>query len=209
MSVNIAASVMYTNLFKKVIYGSVEYFGKILGWSYGNLLPRGQIEYATFVFRRGVWRGRALMIGSDVIIRGNVTIQHPENVVLGSNCQLGDYCHIWGGGGVSIGSDTLVAAHTVITSQTHNTQAKLYRTSLINKPVHIGSNVWIGAGVIVLPGVSIGSGSIIGAGSLVNIDIPERVIAVGVPVRVVRSLDNSFVVAHTPNTNELNNVVKV
>lgn len=55
-------------------------------------------------------------------------------------------------------------------------------------PINVGDNVWIGANVSVLPGVAIGSNTIIGAGSVVNKDIPERVIAAGVPCKVIRKI---------------------
>ena len=57
-----------------------------------------------------------------------------------------------------------------------------------NKDVHIEECVWIGAGVIVLPGVTIGKNSVIGAGSVVTRDIPENVVAVGNPCRVMRPI---------------------
>jgi galactoside O-acetyltransferase len=52
----------------------------------------------------------------------------------------------------------------------------------------IEKNVWIGAGTIVLPGVTIGENSVIGAGSVVTKSIPENVLALGTPCRVIRSL---------------------
>lgn len=55
-------------------------------------------------------------------------------------------------------------------------------------PITVGDNVWIGASVTVLPGVKIGSNSVIGAGSVVNRDIPEGVVAVGNPCRVLRNI---------------------
>ena len=39
-----------------------------------------------------------------------------------------------------------------------------------------------------LPGVTIGRGSVIGAGSVVTKDIPENVVALGVPCRVIRPI---------------------
>ena len=56
-------------------------------------------------------------------------------------------------------------------------------------PVHIGRNCWIGAGAVILPGVTIGDNSVIGAGSVVTKDIPENVVAVGNPCRVLRKID--------------------
>ena len=55
-------------------------------------------------------------------------------------------------------------------------------------PITVGDNVWFGASVTVLPGVSIGSNTVIGAGSVVNRDIPDGVIAVGNPCRVLRKI---------------------
>lgn len=57
-----------------------------------------------------------------------------------------------------------------------------------NKPVHICENVWIGAGTVIVPGVTIGKNSVIGAGSVVTKDIPENVVAVGNPCRVLREI---------------------
>lgn len=54
--------------------------------------------------------------------------------------------------------------------------------------VKIENNVWIGAGAILLPGVTIGDNTVIGAGSIVTKDIPENVIAVGNPCRVMREI---------------------
>lgn len=54
--------------------------------------------------------------------------------------------------------------------------------------VEIGSDVWVGGGAIVLPGVRIGSCAVIGAGSVVTQDIPECVLAVGNPCRVIREI---------------------
>jgi acetyltransferase-like isoleucine patch superfamily enzyme len=48
----------------------------------------------------------------------------------------------------------------------------------------------IGSHSTILPGVSIGKNSIIGAHSLVNKDIPDNVVAFGVPAKVMRKLTN-------------------
>lgn len=55
--------------------------------------------------------------------------------------------------------------------------------------VIIGRNVYIGAGAIILPGVTIGDNSIIGAGAVVTKDIPPNTVAVGVPAKVICTLD--------------------
>lgn len=53
-------------------------------------------------------------------------------------------------------------------------------------PITIGDNVWIGGNVVINPGVSIGENSVIGSGSVVTKDIPNNVIAIGNPCKVLR-----------------------
>ena len=55
--------------------------------------------------------------------------------------------------------------------------------------VEIGDCVWIGGGTTINPGVRIGKNSVIGSGSVVTKNIPENVLAVGNPCRVIRKLD--------------------
>ncbi len=52
----------------------------------------------------------------------------------------------------------------------------------------LGKNVWVGSGAIILPGVKIGDDSIVGAGSVVTKNIPNGVVAVGNPCRVLRQV---------------------
>ena len=56
------------------------------------------------------------------------------------------------------------------------------------RPIVIGDNCWIAGNVTVCGGVTIGEGTVIGAGSVVTHDIPQGVIAAGVPCRVIRKL---------------------
>ncbi len=56
-------------------------------------------------------------------------------------------------------------------------------------PIRVGSNVYIGTGAIILPGVSIGDNCIIGAGAIVARDIPNNCVAVGVPAKVIKSVE--------------------
>ena len=46
--------------------------------------------------------------------------------------------------------------------------------------------MWIGANCMVNPGVHIGNNVVIGSGSVVTKDIPDNVVAVGNPCRVMR-----------------------
>ncbi len=56
-------------------------------------------------------------------------------------------------------------------------------------PIEVKDNVFIGVGTIIMPGVTIGANCVIGARSVVATDIPPGSVAVGVPARVIMSLD--------------------
>ncbi len=62
----------------------------------------------------------------------------------------------------------------------------------ILKGIRIGNNVHIGTNAIVMPGVTIGDNCIIGCGAIVTKDIPDNSIAVGVPARVIESVEEYY-----------------
>ncbi len=87
---------------------------------------------------------------------------------------------------ITIGRDVLIGPNVSLLTAGHPVDPEIRRSGLeFAKPIVIGDNVWLGGGCIVTPGVTIGSNSVIGAGSVVTKDIPEGVVAVGVPCRVI------------------------
>jgi len=94
---------------------------------------------------------------------------------------------------ISIGDGTLLGPNvTIVDGHYHILWPADQRGSNVDIPgdqdVVIGKNVWVGMQSMILKGVTIGDGSIIAAGSIVTGDIPENVLAGGIPARVIRSL---------------------
>jgi maltose O-acetyltransferase len=58
--------------------------------------------------------------------------------------------------------------------------------------IHIGNDEWLGGNVTVLPGVTIGNNVVVGAGAVVTKYIPDNSLALGVPARVVKKIDNDI-----------------
>ncbi|WP_165230522.1 sugar O-acetyltransferase [Aquisphaera insulae] len=109
-------------------------------------------------------------------------IQLGESVYFNFNCVVLDVCE------VRIGDFSLFGPAVQIYTPLHPLEHTVRRFVEYGKPVEIGSDVWVGGGAIICPGVRIGSRSIIGAGSVVTRDIPEGVLAVGNPCRVIREV---------------------
>lgn len=114
----------------------------------------------------------------------------------GYNIETGDHFYanhnliIQDGAKVTFGDHVFIAPNCTITTAEHAIDPQMRREGIeIAKPVTIGNNVWIGAESIILAGVTIGDNSVIGAGSVVKKDIPANVIAVGVPCKVLRAIE--------------------
>ena len=128
----------------------------------------GENCYIELPFRAN-WGGHHVHFGSGIYANSNLT--------------LVDDGHIYVGDKVMFGPNVTVA------TANHPIDPELRSRALqYNRDVYIGENVWIGTGVIIVPGVRIGKNSVIGAGSIVTKDVPENVVAVGNPCRVLREI---------------------
>jgi maltose O-acetyltransferase len=126
-----------------------------------------------------------------------VWIEPPFYCDYGTNITLGDKvffnfnCVALDPAPVNIGSHVVFGPAVQIYTASHPMSALERRTWLeFAQPVEMGSDVWIGGGVIICPGVRIGSGTVVGAGSVVTRDLPEGVLGVGNPCRVIRKVSD-------------------
>ena len=107
-----------------------------------------------------------------------------EHFYANYDCIMVDVCEI------IIGDNVLLAPRVGIYTAGHPIDAAVRNEGLeFGKPVIIGDNVWIGGNAVINPGVTIGSGVVIGSGSVVTKDIPDHVVAVGNPCRVLRKIN--------------------
>ncbi|HEY5696814.1 MAG TPA: sugar O-acetyltransferase [Acidimicrobiales bacterium] len=90
---------------------------------------------------------------------------------------------------ITIGDDVQIGPNVALLTPTHPIDPDLRRAGWeAAQPITIGDNVWLGGGAIVLPGVTIGSDTVVGAGAVVSRDLPQGVVAVGNPARVIRTV---------------------
>lgn len=111
----------------------------------------------------------------------NWIVQNKDGLELGYKTDIGAFSYINAKYGVIIEDYVQIGSH-----------CSIYSISTIDGKegkIHLKENCKIGTHSTVLPGVTVGKNSIIGAHSLVNHDIPDNVIAFGVPAKVVRYIN--------------------
>ena len=110
-----------------------------------------------------------LEIGENVFINYGTSISASRLVRIGPDSSIGTGC-------------------LLMDNAFHRVEPELRTERPPSAPIELGRNVWLGARVTVLPGVTIGHDSCIGTGSVVTHDIPPRVLAAGIPARVIRPI---------------------
>lgn len=91
---------------------------------------------------------------------------------------------------IEIGNNVLIGANFFLTdSDFHSLEIdKRLGGEYSTASVLISDNVFIGSNVSVLKGVTIGKNTVIANGAIVTMDIPENVVAGGIPAKIIRQL---------------------
>lgn len=125
----------------------------------------------------------------------NVFIEAPFHCDYGKNIEVGEHFFanynltILDVGKVRIGKYAQIAPNVSIYTAGHPVHPDARNSGYeYGLDVTIGDSVWIGGNTVILPGVTVGNNVVIGAGSVVDKDLPDNVIAVGNPCRVVREI---------------------
>ena len=126
---------------------------------------------------------------SEFLIRAPFYCDFGINIVLGKNVFINCNCVFLDCNVIKIGNNTVIGPNTHIYTVSHPIDVKLRKLYLqYTKPVSIGCDCWIGGNVTILPGITIGNNVVVGAGSVVTKSIPDNVVAVGNPCRIIKYL---------------------
>ena len=99
-----------------------------------------------------------------------------KNAYLGSGTKMGHFSYI---GDATIGADVNIGAGTITCNY----------DGVRKSHTEIGAGTFIGSDTMLVAPVKLGAGSRTGAGSVVTKDVPENTLAVGVPARAIRKLE--------------------
>ena len=122
---------------------------------------------------------------------------------IGDRVSVSDDVHISCSNKITIGNDVLIGSHVYVSDHDHGiyqgedrkhsnpNQKPAERLLTADGYVKIGDRVHIGEYAAIMKNVSIGCGSIVGAHTVVVKDVPEDVIVVGNPARIVKRYNST------------------
>lgn len=111
----------------------------------------------------------------------NWMVQNKYGLKLGYKTDIGAFTYINAKNGVVIEDFVQIGSH-----------CSLYSVSTIDNKegqITLKKSCKIGSHSVIMPGVTIGENAIIGAFSFVNRDIPDNVVAIGVPIKIVKKIE--------------------
>ncbi|MBE6499114.1 MAG: galactoside O-acetyltransferase [Methanobrevibacter thaueri] len=130
----------------------------------------------------------------DGNIGENSTITTPfagaafDHMQIGNNVFINSNCLAMARGGIIIEDDVMIAGNVQLLSNNHD---EYERQVLLCEKIIIKKGAWIGAGASIMPGVTVGKYAIVGAGAIVTKDVPDYSVVVGIPAKVIKTLDKN------------------
>jgi len=150
--------------------------------------------------------------GKNLLISRFAQLYQPENMVIGNNVRIDDfcilsgqitlenhihisaYCAFYGNAGITIGDYSGTSPRCTIFSASDDFSGEFLigphldanLRNVHNAPVKIGKFVQVGAGSTIMPGVTLEDGVAVGAMSLITRDLEGWWIYAGIPVKPVK-----------------------
>jgi len=140
------------------------------------------------VCRNFFWSKLFASFGEGSSIFGHITVYSPEKVEFGTMSTINVGSVINARGGIIVGDHVHISPGVIINTGGLDYKNTLDKRKHTSQQVVIKDGAWIGSGVCINPGVTIGKNSVIGAGAVVTKNIPDDVVAVGVPAKVLNKI---------------------
>jgi len=152
-----------------------------------NLCPPDQTEKIDRLIRAIL--GKA---GKNISFLAPFHCDYGKNIDDGNNFYANYNCIILDVGPVIIGDNVMFGPNVSLLTAGHPVHPESRNSGYeYGLGITIGNNVWIGGNTVVNPGITIGNNAVIGSGSVVTKDIPDDVVAVGNPCKILREITNA------------------
>lgn len=156
----------------------------------GSMQTLGLVPGILGEYLRRAFLARTLEYCAPSAVIGYGTLISQAGCRIDDHVYIGPRCHL---GLVHLERDVMLAAGVHIPSgrHTHGTDTGTPMREQEGKRtrVRIGAGSWVGSAAVVM--ADVGADTIVGAGAVVTTPLPARVVAAGVPARVLRQRDAS------------------
>jgi maltose O-acetyltransferase len=133
------------------------------------------------------------VVGTGAVIHGPLIIHNAQrdysNAIIHDRVHIGRQVLLDLTNQIEIGEDAVISMNcTLLTHQDVGDRPLKTQYEPKTMPLRIGRGSYLGAGATILHGCDIGAGSVVGAGAVVTTPVPEGVVVVGVPAKIVKRL---------------------
>jgi len=153
-------------------------------WEITQALFFHSSPHVLYGWRRFLLRLFGARIGKCVMLRPSVTVTYPWKLSISDWSWIGEHVTLYTVGDITIGENVVVSQHSYLCTSTHDCARTTFDTLVA--PIHVESEAWLASNVFVGPGVTVGRGAVVGACSVVMKDVPEGMVCVGNPLKILR-----------------------
>lgn len=137
-------------------------------------------------------------IGENSSVRPGAYLVGCSNIYLGRNVVIRPHTMIFAETIIDLKPSVIIEDNVLIGAGVHfyvndhkfdNTEIDIYYQGYNpDEKIILRKGAWIGANVTILKGVEIGENAVVAAGAVVTKSIPPRVVAGGVPARIIKKI---------------------
>jgi len=188
-------------LYIKLLFGSRIGIGKRVKFGTGisfEIGPGGKLNIGDgCVIDRnvniGCYNGGQIRINEECVMKSGASLQAIDKGIIDirGKCHIGMNTVISAKSELVIRDGCQIAEMVSIRDHDHKfgKGVELVNAGSDVSEVEIGRNVWIGAKATITKGIEIGENSVIGANAVVTEDIPPDSVAVGIPAKVIKTIE--------------------
>jgi acetyltransferase-like isoleucine patch superfamily enzyme len=134
--------------------------------------------------------GRLVLADGCAVDDGTtLAVYQGGRLVLGTRCFVGHHTTLAARDSVELGAGAFLAELVSVRDHDHLVGSPPSSGRFEVAPVRVGAGAWLGAKVTVLRGARVGDRAVVGANAVVHGELPGDAVAVGIPARVVRTIN--------------------
>ncbi|WP_429075464.1 acyltransferase [Aeromonas veronii] len=153
------------------------------------LHPLSDVHSSSIGIGTRIWQYSIILegavIGENCNICAHTLIE--SDVIVGNNVTIKSGVYLWDG--ITIENNVFLGPSVSFTNDKYP-RSKVYPDKYMRTYIKEGAS--LGANATILPGITIGKNSMVGAGAVVTKDVPDNVLVIGNPAKIVKILDGDI-----------------